>query len=59
MALELKIVEFNPVALNFNYTELKKEIAEKTTPYKGLIVTEDAIPAAKTDLANRRRLERT
>lgn len=58
MALELKIVEFNPVALNFNYTELKKEIAEKTTPYKGLIVTEDAIPAAKTDLANLRRLEK-
>ena len=58
MALELKIREFNPVAINFNYAELKKGIAEKTTPYKGLIVTEDAIPAAKTDLANLRRLEK-
>lgn len=58
MALELKIGAFNPVAVDFNYTELKKEIAEKTAPYKGLIVTEDAIPAAKTDLANLRRLEK-
>ena len=58
MALELKIGEFNPVALSFNYAELKREIAEKTAPYKGLIVTEDAIPAAKTDLANLRRLEK-
>lgn len=58
MALELKIGAFNPVAVDFNYTELKREIAEKTAPYKGLIVTEDAIPAAKTDLANLRRLEK-
>lgn len=58
MALELKIGAFNPVAVDFNYKELKKEIAEKTAPYKGLIVTEDAIPAAKTDLANLRRLEK-
>lgn len=58
MALELKIGAFNPVAVPFNYEELKKQIAEKTAPYKGLIVTEDAIPAAKTDLANLRRLEK-
>ena len=58
MALELKVATFNPVPLDFNYAELKKEIEEKTLPYKGLIVTEDAIPAAKTDLANLRRLEK-
>ena len=58
MALELKLSEFHPVAVSFNYDELKKEIAERTLPYKGLIVTEDAIPAAKTDLANLRRLEK-
>ena len=58
MALELKIEAFNPVAVPFNYEELKKQIAEKTAPYKGLIVTEDAIPAAKTDLANLRKLEK-
>lgn len=58
MALELKIEAFKPVAVDFNYRELKKEIEEKTLPYKGLIVTEDAIPVAKTDLANLRKLEK-
>lgn len=58
MALELKIEAFKPVAVDFNYKELKKEIEEKTLPYKGLIVTEDAIPVAKTDLANLRKLEK-
>ena len=58
MALELRIGAFNPVPVDFNYQELKKEIAEKTLPYKGLIVTEDAIPVAKTDLANLRKLEK-
>lgn len=58
MALELKIEAFKPVAVDFNYKELKKEIEEKTRPYKGLIVTEDAIPVAKTDLANLRKLEK-
>lgn len=58
MALELKIKAFTPVAVDFNYKELKKEIEEKTLPYKGLIVTEDAIPVAKTDLANLRKLEK-
>ena len=58
MALELKIGAFKPVPVDFNYQELKKEIAEKTLPYKGLIVTEDAIPVAKTDLANLRKLEK-
>ena len=58
MALELKLSEFHPVAVSFNYDELKKEIAERTLPYKGLIVTEDAIPAAKADLAKLRKLEK-
>lgn len=56
--LELKIGAFKPASVDFNYAELKKEIAEKTLPYKGLIVTEDAIPVAKTDLANLRKLEK-
>ena len=58
MALELKLSEFHPVAVSFNYDELKKETAERTLPYKGLIVTEDAIPAAKADLAKLRKLEK-
>lgn len=58
MALELKLSEIKPVPVTFNYAELKKEIAERTLPYKGLIVTEDAIPTAKADLANLRKLEK-
>lgn len=58
MALELKLSEFHPVDVSFNYDELKKEIAERTLPYKGLIVTEDAIPTAKADLAKLRKLEK-
>lgn len=58
MALELRMGEISPIPLKFNYEELKQQVAEKTAPYKGLIVTEDAIPAAKTDLANLRRLEK-
>ena len=58
MALELKLSEFHPVPVSFNYQELKKEIAERTLPYKGLIVTEDAIPTAKADLAKLRKLEK-
>lgn len=58
MALELKLSEIKPVPVTFNYAELKKEIAERTLPYKGLIVTEDAIPTAKADLAKLRKLEK-
>lgn len=58
MALELKIGALSVAPVDFNYQELKKDIAEKTLPYKGLIVTEDAIPVAKSDLANLRKLEK-
>ena len=58
MALELKLSEIKPAPVTFNYEELKKEIAERTLPYKGLIVTEDAIPTAKADLAKLRKLEK-
>lgn len=58
MALELKLGELSLVPIGFNYAELKSEIAERTMPYKGMIVTEDAIPAAKADLAKLRKLEK-
>lgn len=58
MALELKMSELKLAPVKFNYEELKKEVAEKTLPYKGLIVEEDSIPVAKTDLANLRKLEK-
>lgn len=56
MALELKIGAVNTSPISLNYEELKHELAAKVEPYKGLIVTEDAIPTAKADLANIRRL---
>ena len=56
MALELKIGAVNTFPISLNYEELKRELAAKVEPYKGLIVTEDAIPTAKADLANIRRL---
>lgn len=56
--LELKIGAVKPASVEFNYAELKKEIADRTLPYKGLIVTEDAIPTAKADLAKLRKLEK-
>ncbi|MBO5969257.1 MAG: DUF1351 domain-containing protein [Clostridia bacterium] len=58
MALELKLSEIKVAPVQFNYEELKKEVAERTKPYKGLIVEEDSIPMAKTDLANLRKLEK-
>lgn len=58
MALELKLSELKIAPVQFNYEELKKEVAERTKPYKGLIVEEDSIPVAKTDLANLRKLEK-
>ena len=56
MPLELKIGAVNTSPISLNYEELKRELAAKVEPYKGLIVTEDAIPTAKADLANIRRL---
>lgn len=58
MALELKLGELSLAPIGFNYAELKSEIAERTMPYKGMIVTEDAIPTAKADLAKLRKLEK-
>ena len=59
MALELKIGAVNTSPISLNYEELKRELAAKVEPYKGLIVTEDAIATAKSDLANLRRLMKT
>lgn len=37
--------------IEFNHEELKKEISESISKFQGLVVTEDAIPAAKADRA--------
>lgn len=47
-----------PQAIVFNFDELKKELAEKITPYKSLAVTEDDLKGAKSDKANLNKLKK-
>lgn len=42
--------------IDFNYNELKAELARNLTQYKGMMVEENDIPAAKKDLAMLRKL---
>ena len=42
--------------IDFNYNELKAELARNLTQYKGMMVGEDDIPTAKKDLAMLRKL---
>jgi len=55
--MELRVEPFSfPEAINFNFEELKKELAEKVEFYKTLVYTEKDIKTAKTDVANLRKL---
>lgn len=45
-----------PAEIGFNFDELKTELTERLHHYNTLVVTEDAIKEAKTDLANLRKL---
>lgn len=45
-----------PAEISFNFDELKTELTERLDHYNNLVVTEDAIKEAKTDLANLRKL---
>ena len=45
-----------PAVIDFNFEELKEEISNRLAYYNALVVTEDAIKEAKTDLANLRKL---
>lgn len=55
--MELRVEPFSfPEAINFNFEELKKELAEKVEFYKTLVYTEQDIKVAKTDVANLRKL---
>lgn len=45
-----------PAEIGFNFDELKAELTERLHHYNTLVVTEDAIKEAKTDLANLRKL---
>lgn len=46
-----------PAEIGFNFDELKNELTERLHHYNTLVVTEDAIKDAKTDLANLRKLK--
>lgn len=45
-----------PAEIGFNFDELKTELTARLDHYNTLVVTEDAIKEAKTDLANLRKL---
>lgn len=45
-----------PAEIGFNFDELEAELTERLNHYNNLVVTEDAIKDAKTDLANLRKL---
>ena len=45
-----------PAALEFNFEDLKKALAERMELYRGLVVTEDGIKAAKQDRADLNKL---
>lgn len=45
-----------PAVLEFNFEDLKKALAERMELYRGLVVTEDGIKAAKQDLADLNKL---
>lgn len=46
-----------PAEIGFNFEELKTELTERLHHYNNLVVTEDAIKEAKTDLAKLRKLK--
>lgn len=50
MELKIKQITF-PEAIEFNFSELKQEIEERTSSYVGLIYSEDQIKDAKKDAA--------
>lgn len=54
--MELKIHEIAfPKAIEFNYEDIKKEIAEKLQHYANLVYTDEQIKVAKTDRATLRK----
>lgn len=59
-ALEMKmttdLAAVLPQQIGFNFEELKGELTERLEHYNNLVVTEDAIKAAKDDRANLRKL---
>ena len=56
---ELQIKEFKqPETIQFNYEELKAELAEKVQTYELMVYTEDTMKEAKADRASLNRLKK-
>ena len=57
--MELKVKEYQlPAPIEFNFDELKSEIAEKVKMYETLIYNDDQIKEAKADRANLNKLKK-
>lgn len=49
LVMKTDLAKALPQAIEFNYEELKKQLPERLTYYKNLVVTEDSIKSAKGD----------
>ena len=57
--MELKVKEYQlPSVIEFNFDELRTELAEKVKTYETLIYTDDQIKEAKSDRANLNKLKK-
>ena len=55
--MELKIQEYTvPESIDFNYEQLKQDVAERVAFYKDLVYTDDQIKEAKADRARLRKV---
>ena len=57
--IKTKLAEVMPKQIEFNYSPLKAELAEKLSYYKNLVVTEESIKPAKDDRAKLNALKKT
>lgn len=58
---ELKISDFQPKLpkIESNYEEVKQNVLKVANQYKGILLTEESLPAGKKDLANLRKLRKS
>lgn len=59
LEMKTKLSEVMPKQIEFNYSPLKSELAEKLAYYKNLVVTEESIKPAKDDRAKLNALKKT
>lgn len=56
LVMKTDLQEATPSAIDFNFEELKTELAERLEHYNGLVVTDDGIKEAKADRARLNKL---